>query len=180
MDRRLMVARRDDVIAAWNRRDADAVVEHVADDVIVRDIALGMPLLGRTALRDAAAAFIKAFPDVHVEITSSTAEGPRIAQEWTITGTHRGEFMGVAATGRWTQTYGVTVTTFDEDGVVIEASMYWNPLAMLRQIGLADQPGATVATTISPSRAATATTDRAARPAHSGGASTRSSSPAAT
>jgi steroid delta-isomerase-like uncharacterized protein len=180
MDRRLMLARRDDVIAAWNRHDADAIVEHVADDVIVRDIALGMPLLGRSALRDASSTYIQAFPDVHVEITSSTAEGPRIVQEWTVTGTHRGAFMGIAPTGRWTQTYGVTVTTFDEDGVMIEASMYWNPLAMLHQLGVADQPGATVATTISPSSAATATTDRAARAPHSGGASTRNSSPLAT
>src|SRR5215216_8105554 len=180
MDRRLMLARRDDVIAAWNRRDAEAVVEHVADDVIVRDIALGMPLLGRAAVRDAATDYIKAFPDVRVEITSSTAEGPRIAQEWTVTGTHRGEFMGIAPTGRWTQTYGVTVATFDEDGVVIEASMYWNPLVLLRQLGLTDPAGATDATTISPSSATTATTDRAARAAHSGGASTRRSSPAAT
>jgi steroid delta-isomerase-like uncharacterized protein len=136
MDRRLMLARRDDVIAAWNRHDPDGVVEHVADDVIVRDVALGMPRLNRAELRRTIEEYIAAFPDLHVEVTSSTADGLRIAQEWTVTGTHRGEFMGIPPTGRWTQTYGVTVTTFDEDGVMIEASMYWNPLATLRQLGL--------------------------------------------
>jgi steroid delta-isomerase-like uncharacterized protein len=144
MDRRLMVDRRDDVIAAWNRHDPEGVVAHVADDVIVRDVALGMPMLDRAQLRRAIEEYIAAFPDLRVEITSSTVDGPRIAQEWTVTGTHRGEFMGIPATGRWTQTYGATVTTFDEDGVVIEASMYWNPLATFRQLGI-EPPVATAA-----------------------------------
>ena len=139
-----MLAIRDDVIAAWNRRDPGAILASVADDVIFRDVALEMPLIGRAALRHAIEAYIAAFPDVHVAITSSTVEGSRIVQEWTLTGTHVGDFMGVAATGRWTQTYGATVTTFDEDGVMIEASMYWNPLAMLRQLGV-ELPWATVA-----------------------------------
>ena len=95
-----------------------------------------MPHVGRAALREAIVEFIGAFPDLHVEVTSTTADGARIAQEWTLTGTHLGAFMGVAATGRWTQTYGATVTTFDEDAVMIEGAAYWNPLAMFRQLGL--------------------------------------------
>jgi steroid delta-isomerase-like uncharacterized protein len=136
MDRRLMLARRDDAIAAWNRRDIDAIVAHVADDVICRDVALEMPLLGRAALREGVEEYIAAFPDLHIEITSSTVEGPRLAQEWTSTGTHCGDFMGIAATGRWTRAYGATVTTFDDDAVMIEVSMYWNPLAMFGRHGL--------------------------------------------
>jgi steroid delta-isomerase-like uncharacterized protein len=179
MNRRQMLARRDDVIAAWNRHDPDAIVAHVADDVIVRDVALGRPLLGRSALKHAVEAYIAAFPDLRVEITSSTLDGPRVVQEWTVTATHTGEFMGLEPTGRWTETYGATVSTYDENGVVIEAAMYWNPLAILRQLGL-DQAGPTVATAISASSAVVATAARAARAAHSGGASTRKSSPAAT
>ena len=136
MERRLQLAIRDGVIAAWNRRDPDGIMAPVADDVIFRDVAVGMPHVGRAALREAIVEFIGAFPDLHVEVTSTTADGARIAQEWTLTGTHLGAFMGVAATGRWTQTYGATVTTFDEDGRVIEASMYWNPLVLLRQLGV--------------------------------------------
>jgi steroid delta-isomerase-like uncharacterized protein len=179
MNRRRMLSHRDDVIAAWNRHDVDAIVAHVAEDVIVRDVALGRPLLGRTALRNAVERYIAAFPDLRVEITSSTLDGPRIVQEWTVTATHTGEFMGLEPTGRWTETYGATVSTYDESGIVIEAAMYWNPLAILRQLGLADQ-GPTVATAMSTSKAVVATAARAARAAHSGGASTRKSSPAAT
>jgi len=41
MNRRRMLSHRDDVIAAWNRHDVDGIVAHVAEDVIVRDVALG-------------------------------------------------------------------------------------------------------------------------------------------
>ena len=50
--------------------------------------------------------------------------------------------MGMPPTGRWTETYGAVVTTFDDDAVMIEGALYWNPLAMLQQLGLAPMPEA--------------------------------------
>jgi steroid delta-isomerase-like uncharacterized protein len=179
MNRRQMLARRDEVLAAWNRGDAPGVVATTADDVIWRDVALGMPLQGRAALEDAVRAYMHAFPDLRVTVNSTTIDGHRLAEEWTSTGTHQGEFMGMAPTGRWIESYGALIVTCDDDGVVIEGAVYWNPLAMLRQLGAADQ-GPTEATAMSTRSAVVATTARAARAAQSGGASTRSSSPAAT
>jgi steroid delta-isomerase-like uncharacterized protein len=178
MNRRHVLASRDDVIAAWNRGDATGVVANTADDVIWRDVALGMPLQGRAALEHAVRAYMQAFPDLRVTVNSTTIDGQRVAEEWTSTGTHQGDFMGVAPTGRWTESYGALIVTCDDDGVVIEGAVYWNPLAMLSQLG-ADQ-GPTVATAISASSPVVATAARAARAAQSGGASTRKSSPAAT
>ena len=137
MDRRLMLARAAEVIAAWNRGDADALGAVVAEDVIWRDVALPMPINGREEVMSTARAYLTAFPDLRVEETSSTLTGPRLVQELTITGTHRGELMGIAPTGRWTETYAACVLTFDDDGMVIEGATYWNALAMLCQLGLA-------------------------------------------
>jgi len=111
-------------------------VAHMAEDVLWRDVALPMPLHGRDALRAAAQSYIDAFPDLRLEVTSQTFDGPRLAQEWTATGTHRGELMGLAPTGRATMSYGATVSTFDDDGLLIEGAAYWNPLAMMQQLGL--------------------------------------------
>ena len=137
MDRRLMLARAADVIAAWNRGDADGLAAAVAEDVIWRDVALQMPMNGREEIRTRARAYLAAFPDLRVQETSSTVSGPRLAQELTITGTHRGELLGIAPTGRWTESYAAVVLTFDEDGMIIEGATYWNALAMLCQLGLA-------------------------------------------
>jgi ketosteroid isomerase-like protein len=51
MTRRMMVDGAQRALAAWNRGDADAVVADMADDVIWRDVALGMPMQGRPAPR---------------------------------------------------------------------------------------------------------------------------------
>ena len=108
----------------------------MADDVIWRDVALGMPLQGRAALLEAVQAYMTAFPDLRIEVSSYTIDGPRLVQEWMSTGTHQGELMGMAPTGRWIENYGALVTTCDDAGLVIEGAVYWNPLAMFRQLGL--------------------------------------------
>jgi len=136
MTKRQMLDRAEKALAAWNRGDADGVVADMAEDVIWRDVALGMPMQGREAMRDAVRGYMTAFPDLRVEVGSYTVDGVRLVQEWTSTGTHQGELMGLAPTGRWTETYGAIVTTCDDDGLVIEGSVYWNPLVMFRQLGL--------------------------------------------
>ena len=135
-----MLARAAEMTAAWNRGDADGLAELVAEDVIWRDVALQKPVNGREEIRTRARVYLAAFPDLRVQETSSTVAGPRLALELTITGTHRGELLGIAPTGRWTESYAAVVLTFDEDGMIIEGATYWNALAMMCQLGLAPPP----------------------------------------
>ena len=130
-----MLERVSDALAACNRGDLDAAMGAIAEDVIWRDVVLGV-LHGRDALYDATKAYMAAFPDLRIEQTSSTLAPPRLAQELTVTGTHRGELLGVPATGRWTENYIAVVVTFDDDGQMIEGTLYWNPLAIMEQLGI--------------------------------------------
>ena len=132
-----MLERAAESLTAWNRADPDGIAANLAEDVIWRDVALGMPLHGREALKAAAQAYMTGFPDLRIEETSSTLAPPRLVQELTITGTHLGEFLGVPPTGRFTQSYAAVITTFDEDGMMIEGALYWNALALMRQLGIA-------------------------------------------
>ena len=50
--------------------------------------------------RNFAQAIRRAFPDLHVVLDRVIAEGDWVAIHWTATGTHQGEFSGIAATGR--------------------------------------------------------------------------------
>jgi C-1 hydroxylase len=136
MDRRQILARAADSLAAWNRGDPEGIAAHLAEDVLWRDVALGMPLHGREALKAAAQAYMTGFPDLRIEETSSTLAPPRLVQELTITGTHSGEFLGVPPTGRFTLSYAAVITTFDEDGMMIEGALYWNALALMQQLGV--------------------------------------------
>jgi steroid delta-isomerase-like uncharacterized protein len=136
MDRRLILDRAAEAVAALNRGDAGGWVAYTAEDVIWRDIALPMPVHGREALREGIARYLIAIPDLQFEVTSLTFEDPRLAREWTATGTHQGKLMGVPPTGRAIRTYGATITTYDEDGLMIEGTSYWNPHEMLHQLGV--------------------------------------------
>jgi steroid delta-isomerase-like uncharacterized protein len=136
MDSALILQRAAETLAAWNRGDPEGVVACMVEDVLWHDVALPMPLHGREALKQAVQGYMSAFPDLRIQITSETVQPPRLAQEWTATGTHRGALMGIAPTGRAMKSYGATVATFDEDGHVIEGAMYWNALALMHQLGL--------------------------------------------
>jgi steroid delta-isomerase-like uncharacterized protein len=135
MNGREMHSQVTDALAACNRGELDVALSAVAEDVIWRDVVLGV-LHGREALRDATKAYMSAFPDLRIEQTSMTLAPPRLAQELTVTGTHRGELLGVSATGRWTENYVAVVVTFDDDGQMIEGTVYWNPLAIMAQLGV--------------------------------------------
>jgi steroid delta-isomerase-like uncharacterized protein len=136
MTRRQMLDAAEEALAAWNRSDAVGVMANIAEDVIWRDVAFGLPLQGRAAMQEAVQSYMRAFPDLRITVSAYTIDGPRLVQEWMSTGTHQGEFMGLPATGRWIENWGALATTCDDEGHVIEGSVYWNPLAMFRQLGL--------------------------------------------
>lgn len=60
-----------------------------------------------------------AFPDLHVEVEHLVADDENVALAYRITGTHQGEFQGVAATGRCIDARGVQISRF-VDGKVSE------------------------------------------------------------
>ena len=44
--------------------------------------------------------FSTAFPDLHHTVDEMIAEGNVIVARWTVRGTHRGDFQGIAPTGK--------------------------------------------------------------------------------
>ena len=75
-----------------------------------------------------------AFPDWHWEIRHLVVDGDNIAVHFTVTGTHRGAFQGIEATGRR-----VTISEFTlyrvEDGKFAEVWDLTDMDAVMRQIG---------------------------------------------
>jgi steroid delta-isomerase-like uncharacterized protein len=63
------------------------------------------------------------------------AEDDRVAWRWRMHGTHRGELMGIPATGRETTTSGITIHRI-RDGKIAEAETVWDQLGLLQQLGV--------------------------------------------
>jgi predicted ester cyclase len=81
-----------------------------------------------------------AFPDVHYAVETVFAEGEMAAGSITAHGTHRGEYFGIAATGRevtWTETHVVRY----ENGKLVEHWGNSDDLGVLQQIGAVPELG---------------------------------------
>jgi steroid delta-isomerase-like uncharacterized protein len=135
MERDELLQQADDLVAAWNRGDADGVAAFYRDDSEFRDIAAPEVGHGPQGARDAAQAYMTAFPDLHIEVRGVVADGDRIAQEWTATGTNNCELMGLEPTGRHIDVLGCTVATFNPDLTVRESQLYWDVAGLMRQLG---------------------------------------------
>jgi steroid delta-isomerase-like uncharacterized protein len=88
---------------ALNTGDLD-VVSKTIDEIVEPDVQIRTPLpvdaTGADALKQAMALLYQAFPDMHVTVEDVIAEGDKVVGRNTITGTHDGVYMGLAATGK--------------------------------------------------------------------------------
>lgn len=74
-------------------------------------------------------------PDACIGAEDVVVDGDRVAVRFTLTGTHRGDLLGAAGTGRRIEVEGITILRFRDDRVAER----WNRLddvALLTQIGV--------------------------------------------
>ena len=85
-------------LAAINAGDLDALAAAIADDVVEHDVVPGMPPTKAGVIQfftDLRASF----PDLELRNDDIFSEGEKVTARSTINGTHKGEFMGMPATG---------------------------------------------------------------------------------
>jgi steroid delta-isomerase-like uncharacterized protein len=80
--------------------------------------------------------FRQAFPDFHSVIEDQIAEGDKVVTRWKITGTHQGEFRGIAPTGNRITVTGIGIFRFSEEGKVVESWDSMDQLGMMQQMGV--------------------------------------------
>ena len=95
-------------VALLEERDPAVVDDFFAADFVSHNNPPGFPP-GVDGVKRFFAMFRDAFPDVSVEIDEIVADGDRVAVATTFTGTHDGELMGVAPTGRRVSVTGIDI-----------------------------------------------------------------------
>jgi steroid delta-isomerase-like uncharacterized protein len=86
------------------------------------------------ALKQYLASILAAFPDFRLTIEDQVAEGDKVATRYSCTGTHQGEFMGLAPTGKQVTTSGMNISRIVE-GKIVEERQEWDALGFLQQLG---------------------------------------------
>ena len=84
--------------------------------------------------------FRQAFPDFRTTIEYQVAEGDMVVTRWRASGTHQGEFRGIAPTGKPVAMSGIGVFRFSDEGKVVESWDNLDELGMLRQMGAISRP----------------------------------------
>ena len=120
----------------FNGGDVDGFVDTLfALDSVDHDPAPGQGA-GREGYRTFFRALTTAFPDAHLEPVANVADEDKIAFAYTLTGTHRGDFNGVAPTGQRIDVRGLQIGRF-EGGQIVERWGSSDELGILKQIGAA-------------------------------------------
>ena len=83
----------------FNKQRVELIDEFLASDYALYHPGSPDPL-GRDAFPEFLAGFPAGFADFHIAVESIIAEGDELAARFVLTGTHRGVFMGVEATGK--------------------------------------------------------------------------------
>lgn len=122
----------------FSRGDLTAADEYLSENFVNHDPPFGATA-DRAGMRAAASAFRAAFPDWHSELHLLIAEDDLVAEVFTASGTHRGEIMGVAPTGRDVTLRGINVFRVC-DGRISERWGRLDDLGFLQQLGVAPVP----------------------------------------
>lgn len=137
-DVKAIVQREFEIFNAGNFGIADEII---ADDYVGHDPALPEPIRGPEGIKEAAAGYRAAFPDLEVSIEQQLADGEWVVTRWTATGTHEGELFGIAPTGKRSTVSGISVEHV-VGGKVVEDFTIWDTLGMMQQIGAVPAPEA--------------------------------------
>ena len=85
---------------AINAHDVDQLMSYFADDAVTDFVASGAtPAHGKEEVAEFMEALLKAFPDIHFDTHRMLISGNILVSEYTMTGTHTGDWLGIPANG---------------------------------------------------------------------------------
>ena len=117
-----------------SKGNIDKIPELFAPDYVAHG-AGGEDEIGYEALKQHIARGHSLFPDFQITVEDMVAEGDKIACRGIATGTHLGELMGVAPTGRKMTVSQIGILRFEKSKVVESWGIH-DALSMWRQLGI--------------------------------------------
>ena len=116
-----------------NKRDPEGYREVMAEHYVYHGPG-GIEADGIDAIIEFASAFFTAFPDLTATVEEIIAEADKVVARIRISGTHQGEFDGIAATGRTVRYTAISMMRID-GGKIVEEWENFDELGLMQQIG---------------------------------------------
>jgi steroid delta-isomerase-like uncharacterized protein len=132
MDHSASIRRLYDLI---NAGDIDGFGRQVADDFVEHEELPGIPPT-KAGVVQYFKMMLAAFPDMRMDVEDVIASGDKAVARVTVTGTNKGEFMGMPATGKSATVKLIDITRFGDDGLAHEHWGVVDQLALMQQLGV--------------------------------------------
>ena len=114
------------------------------DELFATDFVFNYPPLGvapdREGYKQAMTDWVAALTDIHGTTEDMVAEGDKVVVRWTFGGTHKGEFMGIAPTGKQVTITGISILRI-VGGRIVEEWGEMDNLGLMEQLGVFPPPG---------------------------------------
>ena len=114
----------------WSQGDFSIIEEIFDKDYLNHSV----KVKGFESIRQFVTVYRSAFPDVKFTIKDQIAEGDKVVMQYTITGTHKGEFQGIAPTGKPIAITGIAIHRI-AIGKIVEIWANWDALGLMQQLG---------------------------------------------
>ena len=118
-------------IADWNKGDLDSYLLMYAPSVVIH----GIPGVeaGLECAKKFYQGFHRSFPDTQILVEDLFTRADKLACRFTVSGTHKADFMGISATDKFIKFTGITILKF----IAGKCTERWNQadfLGMLQQL----------------------------------------------
>ena len=123
-----------------NQGQIDSAVRFAWEDV-VEQVPFPGQGPGLEGLKDVLRGNRAGFPDLCFSVEEQIAEGDKVVTRFEWTGTHRGEFLGVAATGRSVKVWGMVIDRL-QSGRIKDTRIIMDMLGLMMQLGVFPPPRA--------------------------------------
>ena len=105
------------------------------DELFATDFVHNYPPPGREGYKQNVTDWFVAFPDIQYITEDMVAEGDKVAIRWAYRGTHQGEFMGIAPTGKQVTMKGISIIRI-VGGTIVEVWDEVDSLGIMQQLGV--------------------------------------------
>ena len=121
-----------------NAGDIDGFGELLAEDFVEHEEMPGLEP-SKEGVKQLFHMYRAAFPDLRMEVQDVLVSGDKAVARVRATGTHKGEFLGMPATGKSVDVQLIDITRSGDDGLALEHWGVFDALAMMQQLGVIPQ-----------------------------------------
>jgi steroid delta-isomerase-like uncharacterized protein len=118
----------------WTKGNLAAVEQLYSENCVFHDLGNPEDIRGRGGIKQFAQMFRTAFPDLQCNLEEIIAEGDKVALRWVSRGTHKGDLMGTAPTGKRVTFRGIQMQRI-LNGKIEEEWAGFNTVGALQEIG---------------------------------------------